>query len=165
MPATSGCCWPAAAASAASRSLRGYAHGAASSNWPSRTRRGCAGSGPPRCGFARRAARPGLGRKPVTMNGELSVLHVAQPTDGGVANYVIAACLDQARRGWDVAVACPDGGRLAAELANAGIPRVHWHAERSPGPGSLGEAGRLGSLIALRRPDLVHLHASKAGLA
>jgi glycosyltransferase involved in cell wall biosynthesis len=95
----------------------------------------------------------------------LSVLHVAQPREGGVAGYVVAACVDQLARGWDVAVACPDGGRLADDLKSAGVPRLMWRAERSPGPGSLGEAARLRRLIARRRPQVVHLHASKAGLA
>ncbi len=95
----------------------------------------------------------------------VSVLHVAQPREGGVAGYVVAACLDQVARGWDVAVACPDGGRLADDLARAGIPRLRWPAVRSPGPESVAEALRLRALIEGRRPDVVHLHASKAGLA
>jgi glycosyltransferase involved in cell wall biosynthesis len=93
------------------------------------------------------------------------ILHVAQPGDGGVARYLLAAAADQMARGWDVAIAGPDGTRLAADLADAGIPRLSWSAVRSPGPGSLGEARRLGRLIERWRPDAVHLHASKAGLA
>jgi glycosyltransferase involved in cell wall biosynthesis len=99
------------------------------------------------------------------MAGRMSVLHVAQPTDGGVARYLVAACLDQAARGWDVTVACPDGGRLAADLERVGIARLHWAARRAPGPGCAAEAARLGRLIAGCRPRVVHLHASKAGLA
>jgi glycosyltransferase involved in cell wall biosynthesis len=95
----------------------------------------------------------------------MRVLHVAQPTDGGVAAYVVAACRDQVARGWDVAVACPPEGRLPADLASLGIPWLDWAAGRSPGPGSLDEARRLGRLVEQRRPDVVHLHASKAGLA
>jgi glycosyltransferase involved in cell wall biosynthesis len=96
---------------------------------------------------------------------QLDILHVVQPDHGGVAGYVVAACLDQVARGWDVAVACPDGGRLATDLASAGITRLTWRAERSPGPASMGEVLRLGQLINRRRPHIVHLHASKAGLA
>ena len=95
----------------------------------------------------------------------LAVLHVAQPRDGGVARYVVAACLDQVARGWNVAVACPDGGRLGDDLKRAGIPRLRWPAVRSPGPTALAEAIRLRALVEQRRPDVVHLHASKAGLA
>ncbi|GIJ68147.1 glycosyltransferase [Virgisporangium ochraceum] len=94
-----------------------------------------------------------------------AVLHVAQPVDGGVAAYVLAACLDQVARGWRVTVACPDGGRLAASLATAGIPRVNWNAGRGPGRGSVGEARRLAAIVERQRPDALHLHASKAGLA
>ena len=95
----------------------------------------------------------------------LAVLHVAQPREGGVAGYVVAACLDQLARGWDVAVACPEDGRLADDLRRAGIPHLAWSAVRRPGPESLGEARRLGALIERYRPDALHLHASKAGLA
>ncbi|MFI7598065.1 glycosyltransferase [Actinoplanes sp. NPDC049681] len=95
----------------------------------------------------------------------VAVLHVAQPADGGVARYVVAACLDQMARGWRVSVACPDGGRLADDLARAGIPRLRWRAVRSPGPEALSEALRLRALVDRTQPDVVHLHASKAGLA
>lgn len=94
-----------------------------------------------------------------------AVLHVAQPVNGGVAAYVLAACVDQAARGWKVTVACPDGGVLAGRLAAAGIPRVRWTAGRDPGRSSLGEARRLAAIVERHRPDAVHLHASKAGLA
>jgi glycosyltransferase involved in cell wall biosynthesis len=94
-----------------------------------------------------------------------TVLHVAQPREGGVAGYVVAACLDQLARGWNVTVACPDDGRLAADLARAGIPRLSWAAVRSPGPSSMAEAIRLRAAVERARPDVVHLHASKAGLA
>lgn len=93
-----------------------------------------------------------------------AVLHVAQPVDGGVAAYVLAACKDQMARGWKVAVACPDGG-LADSLAGAGIPRVSWSAGRNPGRSSIGEARRLAAIVERYRPDALHLHASKAGLA
>jgi glycosyltransferase involved in cell wall biosynthesis len=95
----------------------------------------------------------------------LSVLHVAQPTDGGVAAYVAAASADQAARGWDVAVACPDQGWLASRLAAAGVRRLRWPAARSPGPGSLAETFRLARLIEQAAPAVVHVHSSKAGLA
>jgi glycosyltransferase involved in cell wall biosynthesis len=95
----------------------------------------------------------------------IAVLHVAQPREGGVAGYVVAACRDQLARGWNVTVACPDDGRLAGDLARAGIPRVSWPAVRSPGRESVTEALRLRTLVEQSRPDVVHLHASKAGLA
>jgi len=94
-----------------------------------------------------------------------TVLHVAQPTDGGVARYVAAASADQMARGWRVVVACPDGGRLSEDLATRGVRQLRWPAERAPGRASVGEAQRLAHLVGLTAPHVVHLHSSKAGLA
>jgi glycosyltransferase involved in cell wall biosynthesis len=95
----------------------------------------------------------------------LSVLHVAQPTDAGVARYVAAVAADQLARGWRVAVACPSGGHLAAALAARGVTRLPWPATRSPGVTTVPETQRLGQLISTMQPDVVHLHSAKAGLA
>lgn len=95
----------------------------------------------------------------------VSVLHVSQPTEAGVAAYVTAVCADQAARGWDVTVACPDGGQLAADLAGWGINRMAWPAERGPGIESVPEVQRLHRLLDRVGPDVLHLHSSKAGLA
>lgn len=95
----------------------------------------------------------------------LTVLHVAQPREGGVAGYVLAACLDQLARGWDVTVACPDGGLLPDDLLRAGVRRVRWPAVRSPNAEALAETMRLRAIVERVRPDVLHLHASKAGLA
>jgi glycosyltransferase involved in cell wall biosynthesis len=94
-----------------------------------------------------------------------AVLHVAQPRDGGVAGYLVAACRDQQARGWQVTVACPDDGRLAGDLTRAGVPWRRWPAVRGPGPASVAETMRLRALIDLVKPEVVHLHAAKAGLA
>jgi glycosyltransferase involved in cell wall biosynthesis len=99
------------------------------------------------------------------MSPGMRVLHVAQPVDGGVAGYVLAACLDQLARGWAVALACPDGGWLPAEADRLGVPRLSWTAVRAPGPRVAAEAGRLGRVVDRYRPRVVHLHAAKAGLA
>ncbi|MDQ3762047.1 MAG: glycosyltransferase [Actinomycetota bacterium] len=95
----------------------------------------------------------------------LTVLHAAQPTDAGVARYVAAVAADQLARGWQVSVACPSGGRLAAELGARGVPRLHWPATRSPDPGTVLETQQLHRLIRKVQPDVVHLHSAKAGLA
>lgn len=94
-----------------------------------------------------------------------SVLHVAQPVDGGVAHYAADAAADQLARGWTVTVACPAEGWLAGELDRRGVPHRPWAATRSPGPSVPAEVWRLRGLIAEVAPDLVHLHSSKAGLA
>jgi glycosyltransferase involved in cell wall biosynthesis len=95
----------------------------------------------------------------------MRVLHVAQPRDGGVAGYVAAAAADQAARGWDVTVACPPDGQLAADLARAGVPHRPWPATRGPNRGTPREVRALGRLLRSERPDVVHLHAATAGLA
>jgi len=92
--------------------------------------------------------------------GALSVLHVAQPTEGGVAAYLAAASADQVARGWDVAVACPDRGWLAGRLAAAGVRRLRWPAGRAPGPASAVETLGLARLIEETAPEVVHLHSS-----
>ena len=95
----------------------------------------------------------------------VAVLHVSQPTDGGVGRYVGALCADQRARGWNVAVACPPGTHLATGLAAAGVAHHAWHAERGIGASIGRETHRLGRLIRDVAPDVIHLHSSKAGLA
>jgi glycosyltransferase involved in cell wall biosynthesis len=94
----------------------------------------------------------------------ISVLHVSQPVDGGVARSVSDLVADQVGRGWQVTVASPEGS-LAARVRDAGAVHAVWDAGRSPGPASLLEAARLSRIVGRVDPDLVHLHSSKAGLA
>jgi glycosyltransferase involved in cell wall biosynthesis len=93
------------------------------------------------------------------------VVHVTQPTDGGVAAYVARVATDQADRGWQVTVICPDGEPLQPDLAAAGVVRLPWPATRSPGPHTVREVASLRSHLRSVSADLVHLHSSKAGLA
>ena len=93
-----------------------------------------------------------------------AVLHVAQPTDAGVARCVAGYARDQIRRGWRVAVASPVGP-LAGDVLAAGAVHLPWAASRSPGPSTAGEARRLAALVRAWDPDVVHLHSSKGGLA
>ncbi|MCX5263620.1 glycosyltransferase [Streptomyces sp. NBC_00199] len=92
------------------------------------------------------------------------VLHLTQPVDGGVARVVTDLARAQLAAGLHVTVACPAGG-LAGELRSLGARTRHWAATRSPGPSLPGEVRRLARLIAEVRPDLVHAHSAKAGLA
>lgn len=93
------------------------------------------------------------------------LLHVAQPTDAGVARCVVQLARDQLASGLQVEAACPPAGALTAELVAAGVPVHAWPARRSPGPRVTGETRRLAALIEQTRPGLVHLHSAKAGLA
>ncbi|HEY8193331.1 MAG TPA: glycosyltransferase, partial [Gaiellaceae bacterium] len=92
------------------------------------------------------------------------VLHVAQPTHGGLVSCVGDPVADQVRRGWRVSVACPPEGDLAAVVGEAGATLHTWPATRSPGLSSARETGWLRDIVRRVEPDLVHLHSSKAGL-
>ncbi|WP_167159055.1 MULTISPECIES: glycosyltransferase family 4 protein [Streptomyces] len=97
--------------------------------------------------------------------GQLSVLHLVQPVEGGVARVVTDLVRDQLRSGFRVTVACPEGGPLSTELTRLGA-RVHpWRATRSPGPALLGETLRAARLVRRVRPDVIHAHSAKAGVA
>lgn len=95
----------------------------------------------------------------------LRVLHVAQPTDAGVARYVADAAADQVSRSWEVHVASPSAGPLAGWVVSAGARHHVWDAVRSPGPSVLRESTRIRDLVERLDPHVVHLHSSKAGLA
>ncbi|OXY99937.1 glycosyltransferase [Streptomyces diastatochromogenes] len=92
------------------------------------------------------------------------VLHLAQPVDGGVARVVLDLAQAQLAAGLRVTAGCP-GGELAAGLRDLGAGVHEWRAGRSPGPGLAGEVRRLARLIDEVRPELVHAHSAKAGLA
>jgi glycosyltransferase involved in cell wall biosynthesis len=96
----------------------------------------------------------------------LTILHVSQPVDGGVAQVVADLVRGQVADGHTVVVACPcpEGGRLSREVTAAGARLVPWGAERAPGTGLPRELASLRRIVAAVRPDLVHLHSSKAGL-
>lgn len=93
-----------------------------------------------------------------------SVLHVAQPTEGGVAKAVLELADDQRARGWQVTAATPPDPAITSELGRLGVRHLSWPATRNPGPATLLEVARLRRLLGLARPGLVHLHSSKAGL-
>lgn len=95
----------------------------------------------------------------------LSILHVSQPTEAGVARIAADLAADQAARGWRVGVASPADGALPGWARAAGAAHLEWRAGRSPGPGIAGEIRRLRRCVRGFKPDLVHLHSSKAGLA
>ncbi|MFH9671446.1 glycosyltransferase [Streptomyces sp. NPDC017405] len=92
------------------------------------------------------------------------VLHLAQPVDGGVARVVLDLTRAQLAAGLRVTVGCP-GGALAAGARELGAEVRDWPAGRSPGPGLPGEVRRLVRLLDEVRPELVHAHSAKAGLA
>ncbi|MEU2629659.1 glycosyltransferase family 1 protein, partial [Kitasatospora sp. NPDC007106] len=52
----------------------------------------------------------------------MTILHAAQPVDGGVARVVVDLVRGQRAAGHRVLLACPPGGLLAADLPG---PRLH----------------------------------------
>lgn len=92
------------------------------------------------------------------------VLHVTQPVDGGVAHVVTELVRAQRTAGFDVTVACPDSG-LARTLRQLGADVRHWPATRAPGWSLPGEVRRLARVTDEVRPELLHAHSAKAGLA
>ena len=100
----------------------------------------------------------GRARRPV-------VLHLTQPVDGGVATVVADIVRAQRGAGLEVHVGCPSGGGLHHRVQDAGARTHSWPASRQPGPQLYAEVGRVARLIEQVRPDLLHLHSAKAGLA
>ncbi|MDQ0930695.1 glycosyltransferase [Streptomyces turgidiscabies] len=93
------------------------------------------------------------------------VLHVTQPVDGGAARVVTDLARAQLAAGLHVTVACPDDGDFPARLRALGADVRPWHATRAPGPSLVGEVRRLGRVVGAVRPDVVHAHSAKAGIA
>jgi hypothetical protein len=108
------------------------------------------------------------------MGNAFHVLHVTQPTDGGVATDVRGLVADQARRGWRVSVACPAGPStswrgwwrvsvFAWEARRSGAVRdprarsagVAANAATGRAPPPLLEGGLLGRVAATKRDVLV----------
>lgn len=98
-------------------------------------------------------------------SGRFTVLHLAQPVEGGVARVVSDLAGAQTREGVRVVVACPEGGDLPRRAAAAGAEVERWAAVRELGPGVAAETLRAHRLIRRVDPDLVHAHSAKAGLA
>ncbi|MBC7268617.1 MAG: glycosyltransferase, partial [Streptomyces sp.] len=92
------------------------------------------------------------------------VLHLTQPVHGGVAKVVADLTRAQLAAGWRVTVGCPDSD-LARQVRASGADVRRWEATRAPGVSLAGEVRRLARLVDAVRPDLVHAHSAKAGLA
>ncbi|EFL15698.1 glycosyltransferase family 4 protein [Streptomyces sp. C] len=102
---------------------------------------------------------------PAGSGSSFTVLHLVQPVDGGVARVVADLARAQTAAGLRVLVGCPRGGQLADAARDAGAEVHTWRAGRSPGPGLPGEVLGAARLVGRLRPDLLHAHSAKAGLA
>ncbi|MFE9929975.1 glycosyltransferase [Streptomyces sp. NPDC005533] len=94
-----------------------------------------------------------------------TVLHLVQPVDGGVARVVTDLVRAQTADGLRAVVGCPPGGTLGDAARSAGAEVLTWRAGRSPGPGLPAEVLGARKLLRRVRPDLLHAHSAKAGLA
>ena len=93
----------------------------------------------------------------------LRVLHVAQPSDGGALVCAAHLVADQIARGWTVGVATQPN-LLSRTAEDHGADSFAWSALRQPGFSTLDETRRLSRIVTGFAPDVLHLHAAKAGL-
>ncbi|MFJ3962801.1 glycosyltransferase [Streptomyces sp. NPDC090036] len=94
-----------------------------------------------------------------------TVLHLVQPVDGGVARVVTDLVRAQTAEGLRAVVGCPAGGTLGDTARAAGAEVLTWRAGRAPGPALPAEIIGARKVIRQVRPDLLHTHSAKAGLA
>ncbi|MFH9295061.1 glycosyltransferase [Streptomyces sp. NPDC017520] len=100
-----------------------------------------------------------------TEESRLTVLHLVQPVEGGVARVVTDLVRAQAGSGLRPVVACPPGSPLALGAAAAGAEVHGWSVTRAPGPRLAGEVAAARRIVRVSRPHVVHAHSAKAGLA
>jgi glycosyltransferase involved in cell wall biosynthesis len=93
-----------------------------------------------------------------------TVLHVSHTGEAGVGTCVGDLAADQAARGWQVAVATEPESRTARTAAAAGARVLPWSATRQPTWRVAAETRSLARIVRTVRPDVLHLHSSKAGL-
>ncbi|UNO43232.1 glycosyltransferase [Streptomyces sp. MST-110588] len=97
--------------------------------------------------------------------GRTTILHLVQPVEGGVARVVADLVRAHVRQQLRVVVACPPSGWLPREAAAAGAEVEDWPAGRELGLRVARETWAAHRLIRRIRPDVVHAHSAKAGLA
>ncbi|MFG3717719.1 glycosyltransferase [Streptomyces massasporeus] len=90
---------------------------------------------------------------------------MAQSSGGGVSRVVASLATGQLASGYRVVVACLPHSGLSAAAARCGAEVLAWRATREPNQGLPREVRDVYQLLESVRPDVVHLHSSKAGLA
>ena len=91
----------------------------------------------------------------------MRILHVAQPTDGGVPALLQALVRSGVDAGHTVVVACPDADGAPAWIAAVGAEWQEVPMTRAPAISDAAAVLRLRRLAG--EADIVHLHSSKAG--
>lgn len=92
------------------------------------------------------------------------MLHVCESTEGGVGVFIDGLARFQLALGDEVGLAVPSAGPVPAGLEAAGAEHHAWEAVAQPGTAVVGEMRSLRAILAAVRPDVLHLHSSKAGL-
>ena len=103
-----------------------------------------------------------------TASHSLRVLLVLEATIGGTRRHLRDLALGLAARGLDVHIAYsagrdPDFARDLALFREQGIGLAEIPMRRGPSVRDIAAVRRLRSLIRQLRPDIVHLHSTKAG--
>jgi glycosyltransferase involved in cell wall biosynthesis len=91
------------------------------------------------------------------------VLHVSETTLGGVGGFLLDLTRHQLEHGDEVTLAAPPG-TMPERARDAGVDWRRWDAVPRPGPSVPAEWVALRRVVRDSRPDVVHLHSSKAGL-
>ncbi|MDI3388468.1 glycosyltransferase [Streptomyces sp. B-S-A8] len=96
---------------------------------------------------------------------KFKAFHILQPEGGGVPRVVADLVREQLQAGMDAVVACHPGLSSAGDLRAAGAHVLPWRATRSPGPRLASEVRAVARMVQTCRPDVVHAHSAKAGVA
>jgi glycosyltransferase involved in cell wall biosynthesis len=88
------------------------------------------------------------------------LLHVSQPTGGGVGHFVRDLVAAGVRAGHEVTIACPEGG-LSASARAVGACWIPLNLTQSPTAADLANVWRLRAIA--KTADVVIVHSSKAG--
>ena len=89
---------------------------------------------------------------------------VFEPPDGGVAEHVAQLARALPGHGWQVTVAGPEEAAVYPQLERAGVPIARLPIGRALRPVPYARAlGMLAALARRRRPQVMHVHSSKAG--
>jgi glycosyltransferase involved in cell wall biosynthesis len=95
---------------------------------------------------------------------KLKLLHITRPTVFGIYRFLMDLIFHTDREAFEIMVACPADGPLRPELKKRGVRvvpvemmrEIHYTAD-------IKSFFALYNLIKQERPDVVHLHCSKAG--
>lgn len=99
------------------------------------------------------------------MNRKIKVLHVVQGTEGGTLEYLKLFFMYMNKKKYNMELVCPNYGPFRSEISKIGIKVYTIDIKRNINLIDDYKAYRqLKHIIKLSRPDIIHLHSSKAGV-